>query len=80
MRVVGKADLLSDHFERKLSREFVDHPLTYHLSPSLNSFAFWSKVVRRLLLDLDPCDGTDLWGRFLVFLIKRTDVLVHVLV
>ena len=30
---VGKADLLSDHFESKQSREAVDLPLTYHLSP-----------------------------------------------
>ena len=27
---VGKADLLSDHFDSKQSREAVDLPLTYH--------------------------------------------------
>ena len=32
---VGKADLLSDHFDGKRSRESVDLPLTCHLSPSL---------------------------------------------
>ena len=33
---VGKADLLSDHFDGKQSRESVDLPLTCHPSPSLN--------------------------------------------
>ena len=32
---VGKADLLSDHFDGKQSRESVDLPLTYHPSQSL---------------------------------------------
>ena len=31
---VGKADLLSDHFDSKQSREAVDLPLTCHPSPS----------------------------------------------
>ena len=48
------ADLLSDHFERKQSREAVDLLLTCHPSPSLTTFAFRSSEVRRLLLDLDP--------------------------
>ena len=34
---VDKADLLSDHFDGKQSREFVDLPLTCHASPSLTS-------------------------------------------
>ena len=51
---VGKADLLSDHFDSKQSRESVDLPLTCNPSPSLTSFAFRSSQVRRLLLDLDP--------------------------
>ena len=34
---VGKADLLSDHFDSKWSRESVDLPLNYHPSPSLPS-------------------------------------------
>ena len=37
---VGKADLLSDHFDRKQSREAVDLPLTCHLPPSLSTYAF----------------------------------------
>ena len=55
---VGKADLLSDHFDSKQSREAIDLPLTYHPSPSLTTFAFRSREVRRLLLDLDPYGGT----------------------
>ena len=51
---VGKADLLSDHFDSKQSRKAVDLPLTYHPSPSLTTFAFKSSEVGRLLLDLDP--------------------------
>ena len=31
---VGKADLLSDHFDNKQSKEAVDLPLTCHPSPS----------------------------------------------
>ena len=46
---VGKADLLSDHFDSKQSREAVDLPLTCHPSPSLTTFAFRSSEVRRLL-------------------------------
>ena len=48
---VGKANLLSDNFDGKQSRESVDLPLTCHPSPRLTSFAFRSSEVRRLLLD-----------------------------
>ena len=65
---VGKADLLSDHFDSKQSWEAVDLPLTCHPSPSLTTFAFRSSEVRRLLLDLDPYGGTDPLGRFPLFL------------
>ena len=54
---VGKADLLSDHFDSKQSIEAVDLPLTCHPSPSLTAFAVRSREVRRLLLDLDPYGG-----------------------
>ena len=37
---VGKADLLSDHFNSKQSGEAVDLPLTCHPSPSLTAFPF----------------------------------------
>ena len=49
---VGKANLLSDHFDSKQSGEFVDLPVTCHPSPSLITFAFRSSKVKRLLLDL----------------------------
>ena len=56
---VGNADLLSDHFDSKQSMEAVDLLLTYHKSPSLTTFALRSSEVRRLLLDLNPYDGTN---------------------
>ena len=43
---VGKADLLSDHFDSKQSREAVDLSLTCHASSHLTTFAFWSREVR----------------------------------
>ena len=76
---VGKADLLSDHFESKQSREAADLPLTCHMSPSLIIFAFRLAEVRHLLLDLDPYGGTNPLGMFALFL-KRTDVMAPVLV
>ena len=48
---VGKVDLLSDHFDSKQCREFVDLPLTCHPSPILAIFAFRSSEVNRLFLD-----------------------------
>ena len=65
---VGKADLLSDNFDSKQCREAVDLPLTCHPSPTLTTFAFRSREVRRLLLDLDPYGGTDPLGMFPFFL------------
>ena len=65
---VGKADLLSDHFESKQSREAVDRPQTCHPSPSLTTFAFRSSEVRRLLLDLTFMVALTLWVCFLFFL------------
>ena len=68
---IGKADLLTDNFDSKLSREAVDLPLTCHPSPSLTTFAFRSRELRSLSLDLDPYGGTDPLGMFPLFL-KRT--------
>ena len=77
---VGKADLLSDHFDSKQSREAVNLPLTCHPSPSQTTFDIrWSEV-RRLLLDLDPYGGTDPLGMFPLFLKKTASVMVPVLV
>ena len=69
---VGKADLLSNHFDGKQSRESVDLLLTCHPSPSLTSFAFRSSEVSRLLLDLDPYGGCDPLGMFPLFLKEET--------
>ena len=77
---VGKADLLSDHFDSKQSREAVDLPLTCHPSPSLTTLAFTSSEVRRLLIDLDPYGGTDPLGMFTLFLKRTADVMAPVLV
>ena len=66
--LVGKADLLSDHFDSKQSREAVDISLTCHPSPSLTTFAFRSSEVRRLLFDLVPYGGTHPLGMFPLFL------------
>ena len=43
--LVGKADLLCDHFDSKQSREAVDLPLTCHPSLNLTTFAFRSSEV-----------------------------------
>ena len=76
---VGKADLLSDHFDSKQSKEAVVLPLTCHPSPSLSTFAFWSSEVSRLLLDLDPYGGTDPLGMFPLFLKRTADVMAPLL-
>ena len=73
---VGKAHLMSDHFDSKQSREAVDLPLTSHSSPSLTTFVFRSREVRRILLDLDPYGGTYPLGMFPLFL-KKTDVMTR---
>ena len=73
---VGKAELLSDHFDGKQSRESVGLPLICHSSSSLTSFAFRSSDVRRLLLDLDPSGGSDTLGMFPLFFKRTAYVLV----
>ena len=56
---VGNADILSAHFDGKQSRDPVDLPFTCHPFPSLTTFAFRSREVKQLLLDLDSYGGTD---------------------
>ena len=72
--VGGGGGLVSDHFDSKQSKESVDLPLS-HQSLSLVTFAFRSSEVRRLLLDFDPCGGTDSLGIFPLFLKRTADVL-----
>ena len=76
---VGKADLLSDHFDSKQSTESVDLLVTCHPSPSLITFAFRSSEVKRLLLDLDLYGGTDPLGMVPVFLKRTANVLAPLL-
>ena len=77
---VGKADQLSDHFDSKQSREAVHLQLTCHPSPSLTTFAFRSREVSRLLLDLDPYGGTDPLGMFPLFHKRTADIMAIFLV
>ena len=77
---VGKSDLQSNHFDRKQYREAVDLPFTCHPSPSLTTFAFRSRVVRCLLLDLDPYGCTDPLGMFPLFLKRTSDAMAPFLV
>ena len=72
---VGQADLLSDNFTCKRSREVIDLPLTCHQSPRLSTFASRSSEVRRLLYYLDQYGGTDPLGMFPLFLKKTADVM-----
>ena len=72
---VDKADLLSDHFNSKQTREAVDLTPSCHPSPSFTNFVFRSSEVRCLLLDLDPYSGTDPLGMFLPFLKRTADVM-----
>ena len=72
---VGKADLLSDHFDSKQFRKAVDLPFTCYPSPCLTTIAFRSSEVRRLLLDFDPYGGTDPLGMFPLFLKRTADVM-----
>ena len=61
---VGKADMLAAHFDGKQSRDPVDLPSTCHPSPSYTTFAFRSREVKRLLLDLNSYGDTDPLGMF----------------
>ena len=72
---VGKADMLSAHFDGMQSRDPLDLPSTCHSSTSLTTFAFRSWEVKRLLLDLDSYGGTDPLGMLPLFLKKTIEVL-----
>ena len=67
---VGKADMLSAHFDGKQSRDPVDLPSTCHPSPSVTTFEFRSREVKPLLLDLNYYGGTDPLGMFPLFFLK----------
>ena len=63
----GKAALLSNYFDGKQSRDVVGCSASCHRRPKLCTFAFRSREVRRLLLELDPHGGVDPLGFFPVF-------------
>ena len=67
--------MLSAHFDGKQSRDPVDLPSTCHPSPSLTTFAFRSREVKRLLLDLDSYGGTDILGMLPPFMKNSAVVL-----
>ena len=54
-----KAELLTEHFDGKQSRDSVALPLSCHPEPKFCSFVFKSREVERILLDLDVHDGVD---------------------
>ena len=64
---VRNADMLTAHFDGKQSSDPVDLPSTCHPSPSLTTFAFRSRKVKRLLLDLDFMVVLTHWECFLSF-------------
>ena len=72
---VAKAEMLSACFDGQQSGDPVNLPATCHMSPSLTTFAFRSREVRRLLLYLDSYGGTDPLGMFPLFFKKTADVL-----
>ena len=62
-----KAKILSAHFYGKQSMDHVNLPSTCHPSASLTTFAFRSREVKRLLLNLDSYGGADPLGMLLFF-------------
>ena len=72
---VRKANMLSAHFDGNQSRDSVDLPSTCHPSPSLTTFSFRPREVKRLLLDLDSYGGIDPLGKFSLFLKRTAEVL-----
>ena len=72
---VGKAEMLSAYFDGQQSWDPVNLPATCHMSPSLTTFAFRSREVRRLLLDLNFYGGTAPFGYVSSFFKRIADVL-----
>ena len=64
---VGKADMLSAHFDGKQSRDPVDLPSTCHPSPSLTIFAFRSREVKWLMWIWTLMVALTHWVCFLFF-------------
>ena len=71
----GKAELLSTHFDGKQSRESVALPLTCHPHSRLCNFAFRSREIKQLLLELDAYGGVDPLGFFPLFFRELASVI-----
>ena len=67
--------MLSAHFDGKQSRDPVDMPSTCQSYPSLTTFAFRSREVKWLLLDLDSYGFIDPLGMFPLFFKRTAEVL-----
>ena len=70
-----KAELLSQYFDGKQSRDIVVLPDTCHTSPKFSSFAARAAEVRRLLDGLEGNGGVDPLGFFPLFFKKLSPVL-----
>ena len=71
----GKAELLSSWFDSKQSRESVPLPSTCYRQPLFSGFAFRSREVLTLLLNLDSHGGADPSGIFPLFFKESAQVL-----
>ena len=71
----AKAVLLANYFDSKQARDGITLPSTCYPSAGLTTFAFRSREVKRLLLELDPYGGTDPTGMFPLFFKESADVL-----
>ena len=71
----GKAELLSNGFDSKQSRDIVELPQTCHPRPTFCGIAFRACEVEHHLLDLDPNSGLDPTGCFPMFFRNTASVL-----
>ena len=65
-----KATLLNAHFDSKQCRDQFDPPQFCYPAPKLCSVAFRSRMVEKLLLDLDSYGGSDPYDMFPLFFKK----------
>ena len=70
-----KADLLSNFFDSKQSRDVVDLPATCYIEPALTSIAFRAREVKRLLGELDAYGGVDPLGHFPLLFKECRDIM-----
>ena len=68
-----KAKLLAEHFNSKMSRDDVEIPWGCFISPKLNSIAFRSSEVLKILRNLDEHGSVDSTGLFPSFFKRYAD-------